>query len=119
MNGYEIAVIGMAGRFPGATSVAELWEKLLTGRTGIRDLPAPNRGNTWVARAADVADPDRFDAGFFGVTAREAALTDPQHRMFLECGWEALEDAGWSRPTSTGGSGCSPAPVSAATCCGI
>ncbi|MER7191250.1 beta-ketoacyl synthase N-terminal-like domain-containing protein [Streptomyces flaveolus] len=100
-----IAVVGMAGRFPGAASVPELWELLLSGREAVRrfsagemaaagvspaDVDAPTR----VPYGADLADADLFDADFFGVTPRDARLMDPQHRVFLTCAWEAAEDAG-------------------------
>ncbi|MGW5021964.1 beta-ketoacyl synthase N-terminal-like domain-containing protein [Streptomyces cacaoi] len=100
-----IAVVGMAGRFPGAASVPELWELLLSGREAVRrfsteemaaagvspaDVDAPTR----VPYGADLADADLFDADFFGVTPRDARRMDPQHRVFLTCAWEAAEDAG-------------------------
>ena len=81
-----IAVTGMAARFPGAADVEEFWRNLLAG------LPAD--------KAADV-DPAGFDADFFGIGPEEAARMDPQHRMFLECCWHALEAAGYS-PDSLG-----------------
>jgi len=99
-----IAIVGMAGRFPGAPSVGALWRLLREGREGIRDLTddelrAAGSGG-WlddprlVRRAADLADADLFDAGLFGFTPREAEITDPQFRVFLEDAWTALEDAG-------------------------
>lgn len=103
----ELAVIGMAGRFPGADSIAAFWENLRAGVESIRDLSeeelraagvdATTRDHpSYVRRAADVRDIDRFDASFFGFTPREAELTDPQFRVFLEDVWAALEDAGHS-----------------------
>ena len=99
-----IAIVGMAGRFPGAPSVDALWRLLCEGREGIRDLTddelrAAGSGG-WlddprlVRRAADLAGADLFDAGLFGFTPREAEITDPQFRVFLEDAWTALEDAG-------------------------
>ena len=101
-----IAVIGMAGRFPGADSVAALWRNLLDGVEGISffsddELRAAGVSEQQLAdphyvRARGVlADADLFDAAFFGLSPREAELTDPQHRVFLECAWEVLEDAGY------------------------
>jgi acyl transferase domain-containing protein len=100
-----IAVIGMAGRFPGAAGVDEFWANLVAGRRSLsRFDPA-----TLVARGEsieEVADPRyvpvqgvlddvaRFDAELFGMSAREAEITDPQHRIALECAAAALEDAG-------------------------
>jgi acyl transferase domain-containing protein len=75
----QVAVIGMAARLPGADTIEEFWRNLLQA------LPAHK------AEGPDVA---AFDAGFFGIDPGEAALMDPQHRMFLECCWNALEDAG-------------------------
>jgi acyl transferase domain-containing protein/SAM-dependent methyltransferase/acyl carrier protein len=100
-----IAVIGLAGRFPGARDVHELWRNLRGGVESIRRLsreemlaagvdPASLDDPRWVP-AGGVLDGSRlFDAAFFQITPREAELLDPQHRIFLECAWEALEDAG-------------------------
>ena len=104
-TGMEIAVVGMAGRFPGSPDVAGLWRILRDGvdalsRLGDAELdaagvPAALRADPRYVRVRGVLEGyDRFDAGFFELTAREAALTDPQHRVFLEVAWEALEDAG-------------------------
>ena len=104
-TGDEIAVVGLAGRFPGATDVAALWQNLLDGVDAVHDHtdselrslglserliadPALVRG---AGRLEGVAD---FDAVFFGVPAAEAALMDPQHRLFLEQAYVALADAG-------------------------
>ncbi|MFF0751877.1 beta-ketoacyl synthase N-terminal-like domain-containing protein [Streptomyces sp. NPDC004267] len=100
-----IAIVGMAGRFPGAPSTAELWRFLLEGREAVRDFSADElraagvpaeraAGANYVARGIALEDADLFDAGFFGVTQRDAKLMDPQQRVFLTCAWEALEDAG-------------------------
>ncbi|WHT17581.1 beta-ketoacyl synthase N-terminal-like domain-containing protein [Crossiella sp. CA-258035] len=100
-----IAVIGMAGRFPAADSVAELWANLLAGERAIRrfeeaelaaaGVPESLRRNpSYRPFGADLAGIDLFDADFFGIPAHEARLIDPQHRIFLETCWRALEDAG-------------------------
>ena len=102
----EIAIIGMAGRFPGARNLAEFWENLKGGVESIRFFTpeelaregvAPHLlGNPSYVRAnAVVDDIELFDADFFGFTPREAEFTDPQQRLFLECVWEALENAGY------------------------
>jgi amino acid adenylation domain-containing protein len=102
----DIAVIGLAGRFPGAPDVQRLWLNVAAGREGIRfftaeELIAAGVDPELVARPDYVkakgilGDVDLFDAGFFGLNPRETELMDPQHRVFLECAWEALEDAGW------------------------
>jgi acyl transferase domain-containing protein len=100
-----IAIIGMAGRFPKARNVAELWRNLREGVEAISffedaeiEDPAFDswRGNPNYVKARGVLeDADKFDAAFFGINPREAEIMDPQQRVFLECAWEALEDAGY------------------------
>ncbi len=108
-----IAVIGMAGRFPGANTPDALWELVRHGREAIRALsdaelraagvPDELLANPGYVRAAATLDGmDEFDAGFFGFSPRDAAIMDPQHRHFLECAWEALESAGYT-PEGFGG----------------
>jgi acyl transferase domain-containing protein/thioesterase domain-containing protein/acyl carrier protein len=99
-----IAIVGMAGRFPGARSTAEFWQNLRDGVESIRDLtesellaagasPEDLTNPDYVRRAAILDGVQLFDASFFGFSPRDAAIMDPQHRHFLECAWEALEDA--------------------------
>jgi amino acid adenylation domain-containing protein len=105
-RGSAVAVVGLAGRFPGAGSVEELWEKLRTGTELItfysrEELTAAGvepellDRPDYVPAKARLADVDKFDAAFFGLSPREAEILDPQHRLFLEAAWEALEDAGY------------------------
>jgi len=105
-RGGAVAVVGMAGRFPGARTVAELWRNLCAGVESVTFLSAeellaagvdPERvSDPGYVRAAVVLDDiDRFDAPFFGFLPGEARVMDPQHRVFLECAWEALDDAGY------------------------
>jgi amino acid adenylation domain-containing protein len=112
----DIAVIGLAGRFPGAPDVRRLWLNLAAGREGIRfftaeELIAAGVDPELVARPDYVkakgilGDVDLFDAAFFGLNPREVELMDPQHRVFLECAWEALEDAGWDAERYPGQAG--------------
>ncbi len=101
----RVAIVGMAGRFPGAPDVAALWDGLVHGREGVRSFTADELRAAGVP-AAELArdgyvpakgvldDADRFDAGFFGFSPREAEALDPQHRVLLECAWTALESAG-------------------------
>ena len=102
----EVAIIGMAGRFPGARNVREFWENVRSGRESIRfysdaELLAAGVDSTqlknpnYVKAGGDLDDIDRFDAMLFGYAPREAETIDPQHRFFLESAWEALEDAGY------------------------
>ena len=97
----EVAIIGMAGRFPGADSIEAFWRNLRAGVESIRDLsddelraagvdPATLADPRLVRRAADLRGADRFDAALFGFTPREAELMDPQFRVFLEDSWTAL-----------------------------
>jgi acyl transferase domain-containing protein/acyl carrier protein/2-polyprenyl-3-methyl-5-hydroxy-6-metoxy-1,4-benzoquinol methylase len=105
-TGLEIAIIGMAGRFPGARNVDEFWHNLKNGVESISFftdeellasgvdpflLSDPN----YIRANATLPDIEFFDAEFFGFTPREAEITDPQHRLFLECAWSALENAGY------------------------
>ena len=101
-----VAIIGMTGRFPGAQSVDELWQNLRDGVESIAFFsdeellssgidPAVLRDPHYVKAGAVLKDVELFDAAFFGFTPREAEITDPQHRLFLECAWEALESAGY------------------------
>lgn len=101
----RIAIVGMAGRFPGAADVDALWRNLAAGREAIRDLSddelaragvpeALRRDPAWVRRGATLEDVGGFDAAFFGFSPREALVTDPQQRLLLELAWEAFEDAG-------------------------
>jgi acyl transferase domain-containing protein len=107
--GNEIAIVGIAGRFPGASDIAEFWHNLCDGVDAITHLtddelaargvpPAVLADPSFVKAAAALPDAALFDAGFFGYTPREAELIDPQHRVFLECVLEALEDAGHAAP---------------------
>jgi amino acid adenylation domain-containing protein len=98
----DIAIIGMACRFPGAPNIEAFWRNLTAGVESIEQL-ANDRPDLpgYVPAASLIDSPDQFDAGFFSFTPREAAVTDPQHRVFLECAWEALERAGYD-PRSAG-----------------
>jgi 3-oxoacyl-(acyl-carrier-protein) synthase len=91
-DSHDVAIIGMACRFPDADTPAQFWSNLIDGRESITVADADADG--WVRASATLDGIDRFDAGFFGYSPREAALLDPQHRLFLEVCWEALEDGG-------------------------
>jgi phthiocerol/phenolphthiocerol synthesis type-I polyketide synthase E len=101
----DIAIVGMAGRFPGARNIDEFWRLLRDGTEAItffsdeelleQGVPQAILDRPRYVRAKGVVDdPDTFDASFFGYSPRDAAAIDPQQRLFLECAWEALENAG-------------------------
>jgi acyl transferase domain-containing protein len=109
----DIAVVGLAGRLPGATDLREFWRNLCDGVEAIRFftdeellqfgasadyLKLPN----CVKAKGIIENVDMFDAAFFRFTPREAQITDPQQRIFLECSWEALEDAGYDAEAYAG-----------------
>ena len=101
----DIAVVGMALRVPGATSLDEFWDNLTSGRDS---LTRPDKGAQERAGLSGrkINDPDHvpakpllddfksFDASFFGIPDVQAKLMDPTHRIFLECAWEAMEQSG-------------------------
>ncbi|PZU94483.1 MAG: beta-ketoacyl synthase [Pseudanabaena sp.] len=112
----DIAIIGMMGRFPGANNVETLWSNLRDGVESISQfsdkeliaagidaelLSQPN----YVKANGLLENIDLFDANFFGFSAKEAEIVDPQHRLFLECAWEALENAGYDPETYQGAIG--------------
>ena len=101
-----IAIIGMSGRFPGANDLEQLWKNVANGVESITVLSHEEMRAAGIpdaisklpgyVNASPVLDGvDQFDAHFFGFSARDASLTDPQHRVFLETAWHALEDAGY------------------------
>jgi phthiocerol/phenolphthiocerol synthesis type-I polyketide synthase E len=97
-----IAVVGMAGKFPGAPNLAAYWENLRNGVESITHFepselevsPAISDNPQYVRARGVMADVELFDAEFFGINPREAEYTDPQHRLLLETAWQALENAG-------------------------
>ncbi|ELS00896.1 amino acid adenylation enzyme/thioester reductase family protein [Xenococcus sp. PCC 7305] len=101
----DIAIIGISCRFPGANNIDEFWQNLREGiesvsffedaelQVGDRNvLSDPN----YVKAGANLPDIDLFDASFFGYSAKEAEIMDPQQRIFLECAWEALQTSGYA-----------------------
>lgn len=109
---HAIAVVGMVGRFPGSPDVQSLWANIMAGREGISffrdDELDPLISNlvrqdpAYVKAKGVMADCDKFDAGFFGISPLEAQVMDPQHRVLLELAWAALENSG-HRPSDCGG----------------
>ncbi|HEY0169687.1 MAG TPA: condensation domain-containing protein [Pyrinomonadaceae bacterium] len=105
----DIAVIGMAGRFPKASDLGEFWRNLRAGVEGIAffaddelevSLTPEELSNPAYVKAAGVLEGvELFDAAFFNISAREAEWMDPQQRLFLECSWAAVENAGYNLQT--------------------
>jgi amino acid adenylation domain-containing protein len=105
MKRKDIAIIGIACRFPGAKNANQFWKNLVNGVESIeffsdeemdihdRDLL---KNPDYVKAGATLSNIDMFDADFFGYTPRDARITDPQQRILLECAWEAFEDAGYN-----------------------
>ena len=104
-SGVEVAIVGMAGRFPGANDIDALWRNIRDGVesvTAFADQELRERGVSesdltdaeYVKAGVLLEGIDQFDAGFFGYSPRDAEQLDPQHRIFLETAWHALEHAG-------------------------
>ncbi len=108
-----VAIIGMSGRLPGAANLGEFWRNLINGVSGISvftpeelDISLakkdPRNAASYVRARSVLANEDLFDAAFFGIYPKQAELMDPQHRIFLECAWEALESAGYDSESYPG-----------------
>ena len=108
-----VAMIGMAGRFPGAPSLEQYWRNIRGGLESItffsdRELEAEGidptllKDPSYIRAGGVVENVELFDAAFFGFSDNEAAVMDPQQRLFLECAWEALEDAAYNPDTYDG-----------------
>lgn len=108
VNTQEIAIIGMAGRFPGSDNLEELWENLIRRKYLIREIPedhwdfrpwyipgAQEPNKIYCNRGGFIHDVDKFDPLFFKISPREAKSMDPQLRLFLQVLWEAIENAGY------------------------
>ncbi|UZN55201.1 type I polyketide synthase [Bacillus paralicheniformis] len=111
-SGLDIAIIGMAGRFPGANNIDEYWSNLSEGIESIAHLTKEDllkngltreevENPNFVGAGGILKDYDKFDAAFFGYSPREAETMDPQQRIFLECAWEALENSGMNSDENT------------------
>lgn len=109
-----IAIVGMAGRFPGAKNIVEFWNNLTAGKESLStlsdqelieagvDIEAIRNDPNFARVGAVLEDVEFFDAAFFGVNPKEAELMDPQGRVILECSWEAVEDSGYNPETYPG-----------------
>lgn len=109
-TGLEVAIVGMAGRFPKAKNIDEFWQNLRDGVESVTFFsdeelassgldPAVLNNPQYVRAGAVLDGVEMFDAAFFGYTPREAEIMDPQHRLFLECASDALESAGYNSQT--------------------
>jgi acyl transferase domain-containing protein/acyl carrier protein len=105
MHESDVAIVGIACRFPGCSSAEAFWDAVRNGRECLRELdreemsrdgvPESSLANPgYIARGGPLEEIDKIDAAFFGLSPREADRMDPQHRLMLELAWEALEDAG-------------------------
>lgn len=106
-NSESVAIVGMSGRFPGAETVEAFWSNLVAGVESIStftddelaasglDVSALRKNPASVPARGILENPEWFDAAFFGMTAKQAEVTDPQQRLFLEAAWEALENSGY------------------------
>jgi acyl transferase domain-containing protein/acyl carrier protein len=112
----DIAIIGLAGRFPKAKDLEEFWQNLQQGREAIAFFSEAElieagvelttlKDLNYVKAASLLETAELFDASFFDFSPREALVMDPQHRLFLECSWQALENAGYNPETYQGGIG--------------
>ncbi|NES18381.1 MAG: SDR family NAD(P)-dependent oxidoreductase, partial [Symploca sp. SIO3E6] len=113
---HDIAIIGMAGRFPGAKNLEEFWENLKNGVESISQLSDQQLAKSgiktdllnnpnYVKVHGLLSNIDLFDADFFNYSPREAKEIDPQQRLFLECAWEAIESSGYNPQTYDGSIG--------------
>ena len=106
----DIAIIGLSGRYPKARDIDEFWKNLAEGKDCITEIPKSRwdhslyfdedkdkPGKTYGKWGGFMDDVDKFDPLFFNISPREAEITDPQERLFLECVYETLEDAGYTR----------------------
>ncbi|HXH40758.1 MAG TPA: SDR family NAD(P)-dependent oxidoreductase [Thermoanaerobaculia bacterium] len=97
----DVAIVGMAGRYPKAKNPGELWDNLARGLDCIEEMPADRyerrlqHESLEKYRGGFIDDVDKFDSLFFNISPREAEMLDPQERLFLEVAWEAIEDAGY------------------------
>ncbi|WP_454782670.1 SDR family NAD(P)-dependent oxidoreductase [Legionella sp. WA2022007384] len=111
----DIAIIGINGRYPEAKDLSAFWQNLYTGKDCIREIPKErwimtdyfdgdqnNPGKTYSKWGGFLTDVDQFDPLFFNISPREAALMDPQERLFLETAWKTIEDAGYAHDALAG-----------------
>ena len=116
LDGTEIAIVGLAGRFPGAGDLDRFWHNLENGIDSFRRLDRDAlvaaglsreeaEDPAWMPVSADLEGSENFDAAFFGYSHREAELLDPQQRILLELAWQAMENAGYDAAAVAGSIG--------------
>ncbi|WP_054749687.1 beta-ketoacyl synthase N-terminal-like domain-containing protein [Ruminiclostridium josui] len=102
---YDLAIVGISGRYPGARNMDEFWDILKEGKSSISDIPEERKKLFKVfgdgaerekSRGGYLEDIDSFDSLLFNISPSEARITDPQERLFLEIAWECLENAGYT-----------------------
>ncbi|HET8798758.1 MAG TPA: beta-ketoacyl synthase N-terminal-like domain-containing protein, partial [Thermoanaerobaculia bacterium] len=111
----DIAIVGLAGRYPQAANLRQFWRNLQNGRDSITEIPSDRwdhslyfdpdpaqAGRSYSKWGGFLTDVDKFDPLFFNISPREASLLDPQERLFLETAWETIEDAGYSKESLSG-----------------
>ncbi len=114
--GMKLAIVGMAGRFPGAENVSGFWDNIASKKESIAFYSKEELREAgvseillsdpkYVRAKGAILDVKGFDASFFGFSSREAQITDPQQRLFLECSWEAFEDANFIPDSKKGRTG--------------
>ena len=103
----DVAIIGMAGKFPGAENIQKLWDNLCQKvdvrqdfsdedlKPFTKDMSKIDKDD-FVRKGYRIKDVDKFDAKFFNLTPKQAKILDPQHRLFLETAWQGLESAGYA-----------------------
>ncbi|CAM2843986.1 polyketide synthase, type I [Legionella steigerwaltii] len=112
----DIAIIGISGRYPEADDLTEFWHNLCAGKDCVTEIPKnrwdwadyfdahqEHQGKMYSKWGGFLRDVDQFDPLFFNISPREAALMDPQERLFLETAWKTIEDAGYAREALAGG----------------
>ncbi|HEX6427154.1 MAG TPA: SDR family NAD(P)-dependent oxidoreductase, partial [Niastella sp.] len=114
----DIAIIGVAGKYPQADNLQEFWQNLINGKDCVTEIPATRwdlnlyydadknkAGKTYSKWGGFINGVDEFDPLFFNISPREAVLLDPQERLFLQCAYQTMEDAGYNRETIAIGEG--------------
>lgn len=109
-SGDNIAIVGIAGRYPGANDLHELWRHLLAGHDLVTEIPGrwsmetvgSETNPVYAKWGGFINDFDRFDPLFFGISPRDAERMDPQERLFLQTAWHTLEDAGYTPESLSG-----------------